>query len=320
MRNCYTFLLIIFLNILISCKHHTQQEYFSKIINSNQSISPDTLNLIYDGPKGFSLEYFPRDAISLAHINYCEIIEQGNSSNRVSRKIKFDPNGNLIKDENNSFSNWFKGTAIGSYQYLHDKSNKLLQMKGYHGRNNKDSVMTIWNYNQNGLLFSRDRFEFKKKIKPGRDGHLPTPEDFEKYPTWNKLETYKFSYSLNNAVIEKIVDGKIAEKNNYILQFDSLNRLQTIKKYEDATLVELTHYSYNSNSIIGNSKGNLNTGDEGTYKSKALFDEKGKQIQRIVLNDDGSDKVKMITTYNEDGTINNIRYRDGVQTFNYSYY
>ena len=103
MRKFSLFLLIFYFGILLGCNNDRQQENVSQIINSNQGISSDTLDLIYDGPKGFTLEYFPRDVIQAANIGDCEIIEQDSTSNRVARKIKFDLNGNIIKDENYSF-------------------------------------------------------------------------------------------------------------------------------------------------------------------------------------------------------------------------
>src|SRR5260221_9526742 len=231
-------------SIFLGCINEKHQEKVSQIINSNEGVSSDTLSLIYNGPKGFTLLSFPTDVIQSAHISDCELIEQDSASERVARKIKFDQNGNIIRDENNFFQRWFSGTIRGSYQYVYDSTNNLLKEIGIPTEDSKDSIMTIYNYNQNGLLFSEDRYEFAKKLKPGADRHLPAPNDFEKSPTWNKLETYKYSYNSNNVIIETIFEGRVTEKEKYILQFDSLNRLRTVKKYEDTTFAESTDYSY----------------------------------------------------------------------------
>lgn len=314
-------LLIFFIGFLSGCNDTRQGSFESHTINSDNGVSPDTLDLIYDGPKGFTLEYFSNAIIKSNHISSCEIVDSDSSSTKVTRKVRFDRNGNIIKDENNYFQYWFEGTVRGSYTYTYDSSNNLLKMIGVPEENSKDSIMTINNYNQRGQLYSRDRYEFAKKLKSGADRHLPSPEDFEKYPTWNKLETYKFSYSPNTVTIETIYDGKITEKEMYVLQFDSLNRLQTTTKYRDTSFVEVTRYTYEPKSIIGNLKRKMNDGTDWTYNSKIIIDDKGgDQIEKMVFNDDGTEKVKMATTYNADGTLHSIKYNNSMQTFKYSYY
>jgi len=310
----------LFIALLLACNDSKQTSLVSQTINSNNGVSPDTLDLIYDGPKGFTLGYFPNDVIQAARVKECQITEQDSNSTRVARKISFDSNGNILKDENNFFSHWFEGTVRGIYKYLYDSSNNLLQMKGIPEENSKDSVMTINNYNQKAQLFSRDQYEFEKRLKPGVDRHLPGPNDFEKFPTWNKLETYNYSHSLDTIIVETIYEEKVAEKEKYILQFDSLNRLQKITKYRNTTFVEVTHYNYEPNSIIGNLSRKMNDGKDWIYNSKIIIDTSGRQIEKIVFNDNGIEKVKMTTTYNPDGTISNIKYNNTLQIFKYSYY
>jgi hypothetical protein len=306
--------------LLFGCNNNKQEKPASQTINSSDGVTLDTLDLIYDGPKGFTLVYFPREVIQSAHISTCEIVDRDSSSEMITRKILFDRNGNIIKDDNNYFQYWFNGTVRGSYKYYHDSSNNLLKMLGIPQEDSKDSVMTINNYNQKGLLYSRDRYEFAKKLKPGADRHLPGPNDFEKYPTWNKLETYKFSYSPNTVIIETIYEGKTTDKEKYILQFDLLNRLQTITNYRDTSFVEVTHYTYDSKGITGNLSRRMNDDKEWTYNSKAVLNDKKKQTEKILFKDDGTDDVKMVTTYNSDGTISSIKYHNSTQTFKYTSY
>ncbi|MEQ1796804.1 MAG: hypothetical protein ABL872_02560 [Lacibacter sp.] len=178
------------------------------------------MNFIYDGPKIYTLEYFPRNAILSARIKECEIIEQNSSSIRVARNVQFDKSGNIVKDENNFFSYWFEGTVRGKYKYQYDKTGRKLTMKGIPQEDSKDSIMTIWNYTTAGLLFSRDDYEFAKMLKPGADRHLPNPKDYEKYPTWNKLRSYQFSQRPDGVAIEIFTDKKSVNKENYQLLFD----------------------------------------------------------------------------------------------------
>ena len=318
----FSFLSLIFSIIFFFGCHDKKksQDFQSEIIKSNQGVSPDTLDLIYDGPKGFTLVYFPRSVIQSAHISHCEIIDKDSTSQRIARKIWFDQRGNIVIDENNYFQYWFNGTVTGSYTYYYDSSNNLLKMVGIREKDRSDSIMMINNYTQSGLLYRRDRYEFAKKLKPGADKHLPQTSDFRKYPTWNKLESYEFSYDSRTIIVETILDGKTTEKEKYVLQFDSSGRLTATTKYADTTLHEITSYFYESNGITGSLRRKMNDGKEWTYNSKSLIGDKKNQSEKILFKDDSSEDVKMLTTYNADGTIGSIQYQNSTQIFKYTYY
>ena len=319
-RNYHTFLLLLPLHLLLSCNDNKQTQFSSQKINSNEGIDVNTLDFIYDGPKGFTLEYFPRNTIRLARIEKCEITEQGSTSRRITRNLHFDKNGNIVKDENNFFSYWFEGTVRGKYNYQYDEAGRKLIMKGIPQQDSKDSIMTIWNYTKTGLLFSRDAYKFAKMLKPGADRHLSNPKDFEKYPTWNKTESYKFSQRPNSISIEIFVDKKSVNKENYQLLFDTSKKLKTVKKFENDSLVETTDYTYEPNSILGFINRKMSDGKEWTYKSKAVFNDKENLTEKIVFNNDGYEKVKMIVSYNTDGTIKTINYNNTIQEFKYTYF
>lgn len=193
-------------------------------------------------------------------------------------------------------------------------------MKGIRQEDSKDSIMTIWNYTTAGLLFSRDDYEFAKMLKPGADRHLPNSKDYEKYPTWNKLQSYQFSQRPDSVAIEIFADKKSVNKENYQLLFDTSKKLKSVNKFENGSLVETTDYTHEANSITEFIKRKMNDGKEWTYKSKTVFNDKGYLIEKIVFNDDESEKVKMIVSYNADGTIKNINYNNTIQEFKYSYY
>jgi len=318
--NLYTLLLLITLTVLLSCSDNKKTQLTSQTINSNEGIAIDTLNFIYDGPKNFTLDYFPKNAVHSAMVKECEITEQDSSSKRISRIVQFDKSGNIVKDENNFFSYWFEGTVRGKYNYQYDETGRKLIMKGIPQEDSKDSIMTIWNYTTAGLLFSRNDYEFAKMLKPGADRHLPNPKDYEKYPTWNKLQSYQFSQRPDSVTIEMFADKKSVTKENYQLLFDTSKKLKAVNKFENGSLVETTDYTHEANSITEFIKRKMNDGKEWTYKSKTVFNDKGYLIEKIVFNDDESEKVKMIVSYNTDGTIKNINYSNTVQEFKYSYY
>lgn len=306
-------------NILFYCTDNKRTHIASDNINSEQGISLDTLSLIYDGPENFTLDYFPKAAIRKGKVKECIIIESDSARNRIAKKVQFDKNGNSIRDENNFFSFWFEGTVRGTYDYRYNGDRKL-KMIGIPEEDSQDSVMTVWKYNTQGLLYSRDAYQFAKRLKPGVDRHLPNPGDYEKYPTWNKQEAYQFLFSKDTVMIEILVEDKLVNKEKYQLLFDSLKRLKTVKKFENGSLVETISYAYEPNSITGFIQRTMNDGTKWTNKSKVILNDKGKQIERIVFNEDGTEKVKMIVAYNENGTIKNIKYGDTIQKFEYSYY
>jgi hypothetical protein len=311
--------LFLSLNVLVCCSDNKGAYIVSETIKSNQGISLDTLNFVYDGPENFTLDYFPKAAIRKAKVKECEIIERDTTSSRVARKIQFDQNENIIKDKNNFFSYWFEGTVRGTYDYRYN-GDRILKMIGIPEEDSKDSIMTVWNYNTQGLLYSRDAYQFAKRLKPGADRHLPNPSDYEKQPTWNKQETYQFSFALDTVTIEILAEDKLVNKEKYQLLFDSLKRLKAVNKFENGSLVETSSYTYEPSSITGFIQRTMNDGTKWTYKSKAVFNDKDEQIEKIVFSDDGIEKVKMIVSYNDNGTIRSIKYGNTVQEFGYRYY
>ena len=42
--------------------------------------------------------------------------------------------------------------------------------------------------------------------------------------------------------------------------------------------------------------------------TKSNLTDKGKQIEKVVFNDDGTEKAQMISVYNENDTIKSIKY------------
>ena len=130
-------IIIIGLSLLFSCNKQTKKNL---AFNSNSGVTPADLNLISNGPKNYSLNYFPEDIILNNNIRKCQISETDSNSSRVSRLIIFDKRGNIIKDENYFFWDWEKGTARGSYIYSHKEPNLILQFKGVHTEDSKDSI------------------------------------------------------------------------------------------------------------------------------------------------------------------------------------
>lgn len=208
----------------------------------------------------------------------------------------------------------------GKYNYEYDKAGRKLIMKGVPQEDSKDSIMTIWNYNATGLLFSRDAYEFAKMLKPGADRHLPSSNEYEKYPKWNKLQSYQFSQRPDSITIEIFSDKKSVSKENYQLLFDASKKLKGVKKFEKGSIVETIDYAHQDNNITEFIKRKMNDGTEWSYKSKVVLNDKGNLAEKIVFNTDGSEKEKMTVSYNADGTIKNIIYNYTIQEFKYNYY
>lgn len=314
-------LLLLFLSqaTLYCCSDNESISYETKTVNSNQGIAFDTLDFIYKGPEKFSLDYFPKIAISTAKVRECEIIQIDTTDRRVARKVQFDQNGNITIDENNFFFNWENGTIRGSYFYQY-KDDKIIKMKGIPEEDSKDSILTIWNYNKHGLLYSKDIYEYAKKLKPDADNHLPSLNDYEKYPTWNKKETNRFLFNGNTVTIETLVEKKLLFNERYKLLFDSLKRLKTVIKFRNDSQKETIEYTYDLKSITMVSEMNMNDGSKSIYKSKAVFNDTGEQIEKVFFNKDGTEKAKMIVYFNKNRTISSIQYNNVKQDFKYSYY
>jgi hypothetical protein len=266
------------------------------------------------------LEYFPKGAIQKARVKDCEIIEKDSTSSRIARKVKFDGNGNILRDEFNFFPYSFKGTMRGIYNYQYNSNGRKTKMIGISEEDSKDSVMTIWNYNTQGLLYSKDDYQFSRRLKPGANRHLPNPSDFENYPTWNKKKTDQYSYYHDIVSIKTLIEDNQVDSEKYQLLFDSSKRLKVVKKLEHGSSVETTDYTYEPNNITCYDIRTMSDGSKSMYKSKAVFNDKGWQLIKVLFNDDGSEKGKMMITYNEDGTINSIKHGNSVQEFKYSYY
>lgn len=313
-------LLILLLHTLLCCTERKRKYIASETINSNQGISIDTLDLIYDGPKNFTLDYFPKAAIHAAKVKACEITQSDTSSSRVARKVQFDQSGNITRDENNFFFWWFEGTATRTYKYKYNDGRKLT-MVGFpeEDSNDNDSIMTIWNYNTQGLLYSRDAYEFAKRLKPNADRHLPDAGDFEKHPTWNQQKSFRFSVAHHEVMIETFFEDRLVDNEKFQLLFDSSQRLKAVNKFRNGSLIEITDYTYEPNSIAGFIQRTMSDGTKWRFTSKAVLNGKGEQIEKIVFDDNGGEKVKMIVSYNDNGTIRTIKYNNTIQEFKYSY-
>lgn len=203
--------------------------------------------------------------------------------------------------------------------YLYDDNKRLREWKGISTEDSKDSVRTILTYLPSGLVLSRDTYEFSKKLKPGADRHLPKPDDFESIPTWALTRSLKFWSDSSRVVVSTVEDGEFVSSDEYQFEFDSLNRLQVIKRTGDR-LIETRSYSYQKNvieqTVISESR------DEGKsiYHVKITLDLNGNLIERAKLNGSGDISLTLTITYNENGTIAAIKRGDNVQRFEYANY
>jgi hypothetical protein len=316
----YNYKLLLLAGIIIlltaGCSNNSTKQTGHREAYSTSGVSIDILGLIYNGPKGFRLDYFPTQAIKTANIKGCEITETDSTSSRVGRLVTFDKNGNIIKDENNYFSDWTKGTIVGSYFNYYNATNNLILMKGVE----RDSIMTKWIYNKNGLLSATEYYRFSRKLKPGVKGDAHSDEDFEKKRTWNLTGAQQFSCNSNKLLIVNEVGKKTTDTEIYIFTLDSLKRPQVVKKYEGDSLTETTNYLYSHDTITGRIKRKWSDGTDWLYTSRAIVDEQDRQLERIVLNNDDVEHLAMVVTYNKNGTVKTIQHGNTMQYFKYTYY
>ena len=286
----------------------------------SQGISLEYLDLINKGPKRTSLEYFQTDVIRTNGIRECRIYERhAGSDPRISKELHFDLGGNLVAVTNNYFSDWEHGTDRGTYVYLYDDSKRLRELKGISTEDSKDSVRTVLTYLPSGLVHSRDTYEFSKKLKPGADNHLPKSDNFESVPTWALKRSSKFWSDSSRVLVRTVEDGDFVSIDEYHLKFDSLNRVEVIRKIADQ-LVETTSYSYQKNTIQKTLIRESKDENKSIFHVKATLDLDGSVIQRVNLNDNGDISSTLTIAYNENGTIAAIKRGDTVQRFEYVHY
>jgi hypothetical protein len=312
-----SFYLCLFIVLFCSCDNRRTSPTASHDGVTGHGVPADIFELVYDGPRGFTLDYLPKEAIQLSGIRDCEVIEQHDSLKRVAKNVRFDNKGNIISEQNHHFSLWFTGTFQGLYNYKYDSAGRLIEKKGFDYQGSRDTVMTMWTYNGEGLLQSRDHYEYSRKLKPGADRHLPSPNSYEPHRTWHQTCGYKYLWEQDSLIVLSFMDGKQINRESNYLFFDDLGRLKSIRKYWSYKLAETTTYEFKNSSISGRSERENDDGTIWAYRSMAVLDNKGRQVEKIVFNDDGSERAKISVAYNQDGTISEIRHAKTIQKFFY---
>ena len=167
-----------------------------------------------------------------------------------------------------------------------------------------------------GLVLSRDTYEFSKKLKPGADHHLPKLDDFESVPTWALKRYSKFWSDSSRGLVRTVEDGDFVSIDEYHLKFDSLNRVEVIRKIANQ-LIETISYSYQKNTIQKTLIRESKDENKSIFHVKVTLDLDGSVIQRVNLNDNGDISSTLTIAYNENGTIAAIKRGDTVQRFEY---
>ena len=134
---------------------------------------------------------------------------------------------------------------------------------------------------------------------------------------WEKKKTYVFTVTLDTVIIEAILKNETVSIEKYQLVFDDLKRLTSVYTFKNGILIETTTYTYGPNSITGFIERTMAQGVKWTYRSKAVLNSKGDQIEKVILSDDGTEEDKMIVAYNDDRTIRSIKYGKTIQDFTY---
>ena len=312
-------LLFLLFAIVLSC-NEKKVVPTSEIINSDNGVDLVKLNLIYYGPKSFTLDYLHRENINKAKIRECKVFQIYNDHENLGRKVEFDLSGNIIRDEYDYFQAE-EGTVSSEICWnTYNDHNQSLVSKCISEKETPDSFQIIWNYNKAGKLFSRDHYEYSRKIKPNRTSDVITDQDREKNATWYLVNSVRFVQKDNEISIKTLVDTKTVKVEKYLLTFDSLVRLTRVEKSEDDLTFETTNYSYESNTITETFVRKKHDGEMFHYKSKVISDKSGNQIEKIHFNDDGTIGSRTLVEYNDNGTIKNLNKGWVVQKFEYSYY
>ncbi|OUS18033.1 hypothetical protein A9Q93_04525 [Nonlabens dokdonensis] len=212
-----------------------------------------------------------------------------NKANRPSIKLFFDSNGNLLKkikfgtNHNSSLKligsievlNYLKDSLISSLEYYSDCYCEK-QIEPYYNTN--------YTYNKKGQLIDESTFYFN------------TDSLFFK-------TTFEYDENLNNT--KSIFNPTYY----YQREFDSLNRITSLKQIYDNDLRWEWKYNYSDNKRIGIFQTYYNDGKDYSKKEINTFNKKGQLIEsekKYISKLETGDKIKIY--YSENGLLEKIEY------------
>lgn len=212
-----------------------------------------------------------------------------NKANRPSIKLFFDSNGNLLKkikfgtNHNSSLKligsievlNYLKDSLISSLQYYSDCYCEK-EIEPYYNTN--------YTYNKKGQLIDESKFYFN------------TDSLFFK-------TTFEYDENLNNT--KSIFNPTYY----YQREFDSLNRIKSLKQIYDNNLRWEWKYNYSDNKRIGIFQTYYNDGKDYSKKEINTFNKKGQLIEseeKYTSKLETGDKIKIY--YSENGLLEKIEY------------
>jgi len=212
-----------------------------------------------------------------------------NKSNRPSKKLFFDSNGNLLKkiifgtNHNSSLKlignievfNYSKDNLISSLQYYSDC---------YCEKQIEPFSSTKYTYNKKGQLIDESTY------------HVNT--DSLTFKT-----TFEYDENSNNT--KSIFNPTYY----YQREFDSLNRVTSLKQIYDNNLKWEWNYNYLDNKRIGIFQTHYNDGKDYSKKEIKTYNEKGQLIEseeKYTSKLETGDKIKIY--YSENGLIKKIEY------------
>lgn len=312
----YKTILLLFV-ILHGCK----QKLVHEVVPSGyeRGIDPQKLSLIYSGPKGMKLDYFPEKTIQNAKVKECKVFFTDSTNSFLARKALFDTRGKLVRDEYNYFQMEEGTVPYGIVLSRYDLQKHTVTTEGKREKEKIDSFRTISIYDHRGWLISEDHYNYSRKRKPNINSDIITENDLEKIPTWFVEYSKKYFQRGDTIVVQTEVDNKISEQKKCILAFDSTGRLSKIETKNNYQDFEVITYTYSENTIKENWFFKNNAGSKFRHSEKVILDKSGKQIEKKYFDENGNLTSKRKVFYNSNGTIKSEN-KWYVQKFEYTYY
>ncbi|CAL2059232.1 hypothetical protein [Tenacibaculum sp. 190524A05c] len=208
-----------------------------------------------------------------------------NRRNRPHTKLYFDSNGDLLKKIGfGKYKNFDLRTTeyIKVYMYENKKLAQSITYENYCRKNTQPYWRTLYSYDKNGQLMNDSIFYYE------------TDSLF--------LET-TYEYDLNSNMIKSI----FKPTHYYQRDFDSKNRITSLKQIYDSKLRWEWKYKYLKNQRIGIFQTHYNDGRDYTKKELKTYNEIGLLIETEEKNisSDGS-KQKVKFSYNKNGILSKI--------------
>lgn len=280
---------IIFIFLLISC---SQKE---TVFKTNRIEPPiiefdKNLNVSFDGKEYF---YYNTDS----------------SKRNLLKTTEYYSKDKLATETHNlTSSETQKGTKF-HYDY---KDSLLVQLRSIDVNN--DSSKVLYFYDEKKQLARREHYNFKKRLLPETiekfkktSDLLLSDDDYEEKRTWDKISEIHFKYDLSGKKIEyNAPDLHWDRQNRYTWSYNENGKILTHKSFDKNRLIWTENYTYNNEGYKFVRKWDQESENKTHYEYHFRITNKGREIEKLRIENGIKLKTKTISKFNEMGLISKI--------------